>query len=320
MFEVKTKIRSIYSTSQLTVSKASLSWLLYHIYTLYLFTASDFITVLWPQTFFAISVALNPSLNGGTQSDLSNILPRVPSATLWIWLQLLVLDVSNQRRADSVAEDALNKPWRPLPSGRLERRHAKQLLLCCIPISYALSQHLLGGGPETVALFVLNWIYNDLGAAENWILRNVLNALGITSIGAGATAVVAGGSSPSASSANGQWLLICAGILLTTIQAQDLYDQEGDGKRGRRTMPLVLGDGVTRWLTAGPVVAWSFLVPGYWRVECLAGWLAAVLPGFVVAVRLLRCRDVVADRRTFKIWAVWMVGLYAMPAIKASWG
>lgn len=229
-----------------------------------------------------------------------------------------MLDLSNQRHADSVAEDKLNKPWRPIPSGRLGQKHARQLLLCSIPISYALSQHALGAEQETLMLFVLNWIYNDLNAAENWVLRNVLNALGITSIGAGAISVVTAGS-PRTPSAN-IWLVICAGILLTTIQAQDLYDQEGDRERGRSTMPLVLGDGVTRWLTAVPVVAWSIIIPCYWGVYSLMGWISVLLPGMVVVSRILTIRDAESDRKTFKFWALWMAGLYAMPAVKAIWG
>ncbi|KAF2676843.1 hypothetical protein K458DRAFT_481677 [Lentithecium fluviatile CBS 122367] len=302
------------------MSEYSISTLAYHVYTLYLFTASDFVAVLWPQTFFAVSFALSPSLNAGVQFALRNIVLRLPSAILWIWLQLLIFDLSNQRRADSVAEDAVNKPWRPIPSGRLQRRHARQLLLYSVPISYALSRRALGGEPETVALFVLTWIYNDLGAAENWILRNILNALGITTFGAGATAVLTGRSALMPTVDDQSWLRICAGVLLTTIQVQDLYDQEGDSKRGRRTMPLVLGDGMTRWLTAGAVAAWSILVPAYWRVTCLAGWFAALLPGLVVSRRLLARRDVKSDRKTFQFWALWMVGLYAMPVIKTAWG
>jgi 4-hydroxybenzoate polyprenyltransferase len=308
------------NTIQLTSFKLVISRLVYHIYTLYLFTASDFVAVLWPQTIFAISFVLNPSLNGGVSLTPYEILHRLPSAIMWIWLQLLALDLSNQRRADSVAEDKLNKPWRPIPSGRLEQRHAQYLLLLVIPVSYALSLHALGAEAETVTLFVLNWVYNDLDAAENWVLRNILNALGITCIGAGATAVVTGGSARTLDTNARAWLAICAGVILTTIHAQDLYDQEGDSKRGRKTMPLILGDGLTRWLTAGPVLVWSVVIPWYWHVSSRAGWITPLLLGSIVAGRSLAFRDAASDRKTFKFWALWIIGLYAMPTIKAIWG
>ncbi|KAF2450850.1 hypothetical protein P171DRAFT_460350 [Karstenula rhodostoma CBS 690.94] len=271
----------------------------------------------WP---FAISFVRNPSVNNGETLDFYNIVLRLPYAIIWIWLQLLVLDLSNQRRVDSVVEDTLNKPWRPIPSGRLTEHHARQLLLASIPVTYILSQYTLGGTFETVALFVLNWIYNDLDASGNCILRNVLNALGITCIGAGARAVIAGGSSCTLDPDGQAWLVVCAGVVLTTIQAQDLYDQEGDSKRGRKTMPLVLGDGAARWLTAGPVLMWSVTIPAYWSAGSLVGWVVSLFPGAVVGARLLIFRDVKSDRKTFKLWALWLIGLYAMPAIKATFG
>jgi 4-hydroxybenzoate polyprenyltransferase len=302
------------------VSQDFISGLGYHVYTLYLFTASDITTVLWPQTIFAVGFVLNSELSGDAQIGLRNIVLRLPAVISWIWLQLLVLDLCNQRRPESVAEDGLNKPWRPIPSGRIKIHHARWLLLSSVPTSYSLSRQVLGGKTETVALFVLNWIYNDLDAAENWILRNVLNALGITSIGAGATSVLTGGSACTRDSNGYIWLLICGGVISTTIQIQDLYDQVGDRKRGRTTMPLTLGDGITRWLTAGPIAVWSILIPAYWRVESLVAWVAILLPGCLIAWRLTKYRDPSSDRATFTIWAIWIVGLYLMPAIKATWG
>lgn len=85
-------------------------------------------------------------------------------------------------------------------------------------------------------------------------------------------------------------------------------------------MPLVLGDNKARWLTTGPVVVWSIIVPGYWRVGCLTGWIAVLLPGFIVARRLLACKVVKSDRKAFSFCALWIIGLYAIPAIKATWG
>ncbi|KAK3203044.1 hypothetical protein GRF29_112g44543, partial [Pseudopithomyces chartarum] len=162
-----------------------------HLQTLYLFTASDIIPVLCPQLLFALSSILNPSLHTSTPDTLT-ILTHLPHALLWIWLHLLLLGLSNQRQRASIAEDAVNKPWRPIPSGRLDQHHARYLLLCMIPVTYMLSHYVLGATFETAALFVFNWIYNDLDAAEDLVLRNVLNVLGMTTIGVGARAVLTG--------------------------------------------------------------------------------------------------------------------------------
>ena len=45
------------------------------------------------------------------------------------------------------------------------------------------------------------------------------------------------------------WLGILGGVVVTTMQVQDLKDQAGDRARGRKTWPLVVGDSVSRrWL------------------------------------------------------------------------
>ena len=47
-----------------------------------------------------------------------------------------------------------------------------------------------------------------------------------------------------------EWLGIIAAIVFPTVQTQDMANQVGDQLRHRRFMPLALGDGLTRWVTA----------------------------------------------------------------------
>ncbi len=58
----------------------------------------------------------------------------------WIFLHLLLCDVSNQ--STSSLEDEANKPYRPIPSGRLSDEAAKRLLVVlygvCLLVSYYL--------------------------------------------------------------------------------------------------------------------------------------------------------------------------------------
>lgn len=248
------------------------------------------------------------------------ILERLPAALFWDWTQLLVLDVANQRRPESIAEDKLNKPWRPIPSGRIEANTARQLLLCSIPVSYILSTKVLGGEYEAATLYILNWIYNELGAESHWFLRNVLNAAGLTYLAAGPTAVLIRKSTRELEGVSIEWFLICLAILFTTIQVQDLRDQEGDSKRGRETMPLVVGDSVTRWLTAGAILSWSIIIPAYWRSSSLLCWAVSLFLGLLSIQRLLMYRTAQDDHITFKFWALWIIGLYALPALQAVYG
>lgn len=226
--------------------------------TLYLFTASDFSTVLLPQTIFAFCSMFSGHFNASSWQAEPSIafVTRLFRVVLWIWLQLLVLDVANQRLPESVAEDAINKPWRPITSGRIRTEGARQLLIASIAVTLATSNYL-GVASETLLLFTFNWLYNDLGLANShWFLRNLMNALGITTIGAGATRIACRDLTFMAAPA-ARWWLLCGGMLMTTIHAQDLYDQQGDAVRGRSTAPLVLGDGAARWTVVAGVLFWS---------------------------------------------------------------
>ncbi|KAK8099062.1 FAD/NAD(P)-binding domain-containing protein, partial [Apiospora kogelbergensis] len=201
---------------------------------------SDLVAVLIPQTLFVCFSALSGQfVLDRTRLTLEVLCTRLPYVVSWIWLHLLVLDLANQRLPDSVAEDRLNKPWRPIPAGHLTSSGARDLLVCSITLTFMLSVLLLGGVYETLLLFALNWIYNDLGLANgHWLLRNLMNALGITTIGAGALDVAHHCGLPfdagTATDRNAAypWFMLCASVLMTTIHAQDLYDQVGDAARG----------------------------------------------------------------------------------------
>ncbi|KAI1814976.1 UbiA prenyltransferase family-domain-containing protein [Poronia punctata] len=287
--------------------------------TLYLFTASDFNSVLIPQTLFALFSMASGQFTSLTWEPevLTTFCARACRVLLWVWLQLLVLDVANQRLPDSIAEDRINKPWRPITSGRITADGARQLLLVSITVTLAISTWL-GATSETLVLFLLNWMYNDLGLANgHWLLRNLMNALGITTIGAGATRVACGHLTimlvPAA-----RWWLLCAGMLMTTIQAQDLYDQEGDAIRGRSTAPLLLGDGVARWSVGVGILFWSVAMPlslGLHLREDWIGYLVPILLGIFITIRVLTLRNVAADKKTFKCWALWTICLYSLPLV-----
>ncbi|KAG1871841.1 hypothetical protein DFJ58DRAFT_652344, partial [Suillus subalutaceus] len=78
-----------------------------------LFTRSDYKTILLPVTIFTF--ILSPRRN-----------PLALSCTLcWVWFHLLQANVSNQTY--SAHEDVVNKPCRPVPSGRISVRDCHAL-------------------------------------------------------------------------------------------------------------------------------------------------------------------------------------------------
>lgn len=111
------------------------------------------------------SALAGPSLTTNETPDLSYIISRIPLVFVWNWLNLLVFNIANQRLPDSVLEDQINKPWRPMPSNRLSSDEARQLLLTVLPCSLIL-MYFIGAFEDALWMVALTWMYNDLGGAD----------------------------------------------------------------------------------------------------------------------------------------------------------
>jgi len=289
----------------------------YHAYTLWLFTYNDLKTMVFPSTAFAISNALAAYRAGWAANQTGGpliLLIQLPLILSWAWINLLSFAVNNQRHLSALEEDRLNKPWRPVPAGRLTGAQAKSLALVTYPVTFLASRLLGGGSAQCVLLALFGYIYNDLkGGDVNWLLRNVLNACGFTCFASGALEVAL--QSPTEPGMI-PWLLVIAGVVCTTVHTQDMYDQPGDSAAGRKTVPLVIGDGPARWSIAITVAAWSWLCPLYWGLAAV-GYFVPVALGVLVGVRSLTRMTVKEDRQTFRIYNAWLVSIYILPLVKA---
>lgn len=284
----------------------------FHLKTLWLFTRSDLKSMIYPNIVFGLASAMaGPALVQHQCPDILGILTNLPAVALWLWLNLLLFNVANQRLPSSILEDTVNKPWRPLPSERLQSDQARMLLMMVIPLVF-LSSFYLGATPQVLLLIASTWMYNDLGGADhNFLVRNILNALGMSCYSSGAT-IIACGHGSVLTPLGYQWIALLGFVILTTLQVQDMSDQEGDAMRGRRTLPLVMGDGFARWATGGSVMAWSIGIPTYWRT-CIEGYAAPVLIGVTLTFRILAWRSVESDKGTWKMWCFWIISFYFLP-------
>ena len=286
--------------------------LLFHLKTLWLFTRSDLKSMIYPNIIFGLASGMSgPAITTNPNPDVMVVLLRIPHVALWLWLNLLLFNVANQRLPSSVIEDSINKPWRPLPSERLNPQQARVLLLWVMPTVLACSL-FLGATTEVLLLMCLTWMYNDLGGGdENFFIRNIINAFGMSFYGSGAISIACG-NGHNITTAGYQWIALLGVIIVTTLQVQDMSDQEGDAVRGRKTLPLVYGDRFARWTVGVGVMGWSFGAPLFWSVSVEA-YVVPVIIGGVLTLRMLLLRTVEADKRTWKVWCLWMVSLYLLP-------
>lgn len=290
--------------------------MLQRFYTLWLFTWSDLQTIVAPMTFFGVTTSLSGSIfTEGQSSNGFKILQRIPLIVFWVWINLLPFNIDNQRRLSSIEEDKINKSWRPLPSSRCTRAEAKLTMIVLYAVAFLTSLYL-GALTQCTILIFLGWVYNDLGGSdENFVIRNIINAAGFLTYGFGATIIALGPSEYSLSDIGYRWFQIVGGVVLTTVQMQDMLDQDGDKARSRKTIPLVIGDGPARWTIAVSTLFWSFFCPSFWRLH-LSGYIAPVILGGLIGFRVFSSKSIQGDKLTFRIWNFWMVVLYILPLIK----
>ena len=172
---------------------------------------------------------------------------------------------------------------------------------------------VLGGMRSYLACIVLAYCYNSLGGADvSGAVRNLMNVSFYMCAMVGTIEVAAGSQSIAFSGTAWAWFAVIGAVVLTTVHIQDLPDQEGDAARGRRTIPLEIGDRWARWSVAVLDLVWSIAAPMFWH-KGAAGYILPMGLAAVVAVRLFRNRSVTEDKATLMIWNLWMVSLYFLP-------
>ncbi|KAI0649656.1 UbiA prenyltransferase family [Trametes meyenii] len=264
---------------------------------LYSFTKSDILTILIPTSLFGTAASRN-----------YGIWP-VFARVLWVWLNLLQFCVSNQIHAPE--EDKRNKPWRPIPTGSISVGAARYLRWTLLPICLIFSAHQ-GALAPAIALALATLAHNEFDLGSGWFARNALNAIGYGAFSIGATYV---GCFDSACHSRASTALsahaINAAVILTTIQAQDFKDVEGDTAIGRRTLPIVCPSG-SRALTALLILMWSLVVAHNSGAHAMTSW-AVVALGSWTGLRFFFGRARESDRRSYILYNVWLCLLIIAP-------
>ena len=291
----------------------------FHCYSMWLFTYSDLKTIVGPSLMFGTTNALAGVYYGLESPDQAlgrKVIRQLPLVLLWIWMNLLPFTINNQKSSDAIKEDEINKPWRTLPSRRMTPRQAERLMLVLYPLAVGLSLPI-GGLRQSVALVVLGtWYNNFAGGDVDCFVRNLINACGYVCFTSGAMEVALGFRLPLQTRLL-QWFGMIAAIVFSTVHLQDMYDQIGDSMRGRKTVPLVIGDVPARWTVAIPMIIWGSLCPRFWNGGIVVLTLSLVLAG-TIAVRSLLFKTIKSDQTTFKVWNAWMTLVFVMPLMSGG--
>jgi 4-hydroxybenzoate polyprenyltransferase len=263
----------------------------------YAFIRRDLSSAFVPAIFFTAA-----ALKATSASNLADLLVAMGRATLYFWLYTYTFCLSNQ--IVGVEEDRLNKPDRPIPAGLTSRSDAFVRWVVA-SVAFTLLGFWFG-----VAIWALSWqavsiAHNFLNLSKHWVLKCLFMSAGIVAQLAAAWAMVA----PLTSLA-WTWIVVLGLLVFPTVSLQDLRDQAGDHRLGRRTLPLVAGERFTRNLLSvcfalqPLVVHFELLAPfdGSLAVFCEA---VIAVSSLFIAARILLYRDPAADHATYLLYTGW---------------
>ncbi|KAI0169852.1 UbiA prenyltransferase family-domain-containing protein [Hypoxylon sp. FL1284] len=263
--------------------------------------------------FGALNAYIAPTYSMGAALSARQILSSSPKMLLWSWSNLFLFNIHNQRHDSSVKEDAVNKPWRPLPAGRITPRQTTLLVYAMYPVIILVSLQAGGMASCIFEAFLCLW-YNEFGGAADPLFKNLLNGLGFGCFFAGPFEVATGHSILSGNSKATAWLAILAACITTISHTQDFRDMEGDRTAGRKTVPLIIGDTPARVVVLLGVVGWTAASCWYWEaglVESLMAWVT----GGVMVGNLFLDRSQAGDSFSWKLCPAWLLGLLSMPVL-----
>ncbi|TFK38914.1 UbiA prenyltransferase family-domain-containing protein [Crucibulum laeve] len=267
-------------------------------YTAFLFTYTDYKTILFPITVFAYAAASNASNN------------RFLEVIIWIWIHLLQCNVSNQYK--SIDEDLVNRPWRPLPARRITLAGAKILRWALVPLCMLHSARYGKGVTFASGLLTITTVvYDEFGGAGHWIGKNASAVFGYGSFEIGATIIM--GNAQNLDSKAVCAIACSALVIFTTIHAQDCADVEGDRALNRVTFPIYAPEAsrVTLFLA---LIIWSIFLGQIWDISIENMMLLCVF-GSYIGWRYYCLRSVEADKRSYLIYNIWLFSIHLLPAI-----
>jgi 4-hydroxybenzoate polyprenyltransferase len=222
-------------------------------------------------------------------------------AIFWLWIHLLQCNVSNQYTG--AEEDAINKPWRPIPAGRITLESAWRLRVAlpfiCLAVSapYGHLVMLASIGASASELW-----YDELGGAKFWATKNLCSAFAYSMAELGATLVASRSLVLDETAVKS--LIFASIIFASTLHAADFPDVVGDKAQGRVTLPMLFPE-ASRTSFAITVVGWSFYLASSsgWAIGPVCSVLFVAL-GVYVGARVVLMRSVAADKMSYNWYDV----------------
>jgi 4-hydroxybenzoate polyprenyltransferase len=211
--------------------------------------------------------------------------------------------------------DAVNKPKRPLPSGRMTHAEAWAFTVATFAAAWALAWLVAPGGRhECFWLVVGATVITSLYSVPPFRTKRLGIWANLTvAIPRGAMLKVAGWSSVKTIAGVEPWFIgaIFGLFLLGATTTKDFADMEGDARGGCRTLPIQYGVRRAAWMISPsfvvpflmiPLGAWLGILTGnFWLLQVLG--LVMTVYGVYVCYLMLRRPEDLAVEENHVSWA-----------------
>ncbi|KAJ7312899.1 UbiA prenyltransferase family, partial [Mycena albidolilacea] len=201
----------------------------YEIHVFWDFTWRDWSASLVPGTMYTIA-----TLRSLDSAPKELVIQSLMRCLAYFLLYIYAFDIANQ--INGLDEDRINKPDRPLCSGRVSLQGVYSRWYATTA-AHLITGTVWGVLPWT-ALWVFITIYTSFyGGDKHWVTKNLI----FMSVGSLCLLQSAWGLVFPITARQSWWAALLSGVLGILASVQDMRDLDGDRIAGRRTLPIVLG-------------------------------------------------------------------------------
>ncbi|KAG1899012.1 UbiA prenyltransferase family [Suillus fuscotomentosus] len=226
----------------------------------------------------------------------------------WLWFHVFQFNASNQ--SYSAHEDVLNKPWRPVPSGRISVKDARELrwalMLFCLGFSFLFGSNVVITSVMATVLIIVN---DDLRLSDHPVFKTLCSTGGYVIVELASLLILSRECTLDGMSIKEP---VCSTlVVLLTVHAQDFADVNGDRRSGRRTLPIIAPEGSRIYILCA-LPLFSFALASVWSLGPLSS-LLFVSMGSWVGIRYYLFRDEIRDQSTYRLYNIWIMSAHLLP-------
>nr|ARE72248.1 diterpene cyclase [Cyathus africanus] len=213
----------------------------------------------------------------------------------WLTPYIYFFNLSNQ--ITGVAEDKIDKPDRPIPSGKVTLEGAKIRWTVLFATFLGISIYEPTVFPETLVWILTVAFLCITPGGSHWFGKNTV----AMSTGTWALLSASWKSIAPLTPKSEAWVYAISAWAGILTHIQDLRDIKGDAAIGRKTMPLVFDDWETRLIISFVFIPASLYVLHLAHIVEIAPW-TLIIPHVILGYRILQMDGARYDHKTYMFY------------------